>query len=321
MGRDPRAFTQPWRLIEVTSVTIQNRYLLRPSAELNELALGVLGRAQRKFEMPVICATVLSSHYHLLLFARDARHLATFMEFVNTNISKEVGKLHDWPGTMFPNRYHHIEVSDEEVDQVARLKYCLSNGVKEFLVDRVDDWPGVHSAEALVTGIPLVGRWYDRSREYAARQLRQEKNVDAEQFATEERVALSPLPCWAHLPKTVWRQRVAELIQEIDRETAQERERTGKRSLGVKRILAVHPHHRPMEVNKSPRPRFHARRPGVWKRLWEAWKEIISAYCEASARLLAGEHGVEFPEGTFPPHPPFVPFAETLLIEARGQPV
>ena len=30
---------------------------------------------------------------------------------------------------------------------------------------------------------------------------------------------------------------------------------------------------------------------------------------------------VEFPEGTFPPHLPFVPFAETMAIEARGQPI
>ena len=321
MGRDPRAFTQPWRLVEVTSVTIQNRYLLRPSPELNDLLLGVVGRAQRKHEMPVICLTVLSSHYHLLLLARDAQHLATFMEFVNTNISKEAGKLHDWSGTMFPNRYQHVEVSDEEADQVARLRYCLSNGVKEFLVDRVADWPGVHSAEALVSGMPSMGRWYDRSREYAARQLPHEKNVDAKQFATDERVALSPLPCWAHLPEAVWRQRVAELVQEIDREAREERERTGKKSLGVKRILAIHPHHRPMETEKSPKPRFHARKPVIWKRLWEAWKEIVSAYREASARLLGGERSVEFPDGTFPPQLPFVPFAETLLIEARGQPV
>ena len=57
MGRDPRAFTQPWRLVEVTSVTIQNRYLLRPSAELNDLVIGVVGRAQRKYEMPIMCIT------------------------------------------------------------------------------------------------------------------------------------------------------------------------------------------------------------------------------------------------------------------------
>ena len=151
MPRDPRAFTQPWRLVEVTSVTIQNRYLLRPSAELNDLVIGVVGRAQRKYEMPIMCITVLSSHYHILLFAQDANHMASFMDFVNTNISKEVGTLHDWPGTLFPNRYKHIEVSDDPDDQIARLKYCLSNGVKEFLVDRCRRLAG--SAECRSVGL------------------------------------------------------------------------------------------------------------------------------------------------------------------------
>ncbi len=99
-----------------TSVTIQNRYLLRPSAELNDLVLGVVGRAQRKYDMPIMCITVISSHFHILIFPRDAHHMAAFMEFVNTNISKEVGILHDWPGTMFPDRYKHIEVSDDPDD-------------------------------------------------------------------------------------------------------------------------------------------------------------------------------------------------------------
>ena len=320
MARDPRAFTQPWRLVEVTSVTIQNRYLLRPSAKLNDLVLGVVGRAQRKYEMPVMCITVLSSHYHILLFAQDANHMAAFMDYVNTNLSKEVGILHDWPGTLFPNRYKHVEVSDDPDDQIDRLRYCLSNGVKEFLVDRVADWPGVHSAEALVSGEPLIGHWYNRSRESVARQLRKREDVDEEEFATEERLVLSPLPCWAHLPETEWRQRVAHLIEEIEEEGAVARELEEKTSLGVKRILAAKPAHRPKKVVKSPKPRFHARKPEVWQRMWEAWREVVSAFWEASARLLAGELDVEFPEGTFPPHLPFVPFAETMLIEARGQP-
>ena len=90
--------------------------------------------------------------------------------------------------------------------------------------------------------------------------------------------------------------------------------------MGVTSILSADPLYRPKKVEKSPKPRFHAKLPAVWKRMWEAWREITAAYREASARLLSGELNVEFPEGTFPPHRPFVPFAKTLLIEPRGQP-
>ena len=320
MGRDNRAFTQPWRLVEVTSVIIQNRYLLRPSKKLNDLVVGVVARAQRKYDMPVICITVMSSHFHLLLHARDPEHMAEFMGFVKTNISKEAGTLHRWPGPLFADRYHHVEVSDAEGDQIERLKYCLSNGVKEHLVDRPDQWPGVQSATALVAGEELLGHWYDRTRQHIARQ-RGEKDIDEEQFASEERLVFSPLPCWAHLPEAEWRRRVAELVEEIEQEGAQERERTGATSMGVESILSADSHYRPKKVEKSPKPRFHARHPAVWKRLWEAWREITATFREASARLLAGERDVVFPEGTFPPHQPFVPFATTLLIQPRGQPV
>ena len=319
MGRDPRYFS-PRSLVEVTCVTHQNRYLLRPSEKLNDMFVGVLGRAQRRYGLQVVCVTVLSSHYHLLVVPEDPKHLADFMCFVNTNLSKEVGKLHNWSGTLFDDRYHHVPVSDEEGAQIQRLKYCLSNGVKELLVDRPGDWPGVHSVESLLGGEPLLGHWYNRSREYAARQLRGEKDVQAEDFATEEQLVLSPLPCWAHLPASEYRRRVADLIAKIEDEAEQERRRTGKGSLGVEKILAADPHFCPEEVDKSPKPRFHAQSKDVLELMLEAWREVIIAFKEASARLLSGESSFEFPEGTFPPHLPFVPFADILTVGARGQP-
>ncbi|MEE8525762.1 MAG: hypothetical protein V3T72_17630, partial [Thermoanaerobaculia bacterium] len=97
MGRDPRYFRLR-TLIEVTCVTLQNRFLLRPSARLNDLFVGVLARAQRKYDMQVVCVTALSSHYHALMIPRDPEHLAEFMCFVNTGLSKEVGRLHQWSG-------------------------------------------------------------------------------------------------------------------------------------------------------------------------------------------------------------------------------
>ncbi len=319
MGRDPRYF-RPWTLIEVTCVIIQNRFLLRPSARLNDLFVGVLARAQKKYDMQLVCVTVLSSHWHALMVPRDPKHLAEFMRFVNTGLSKEVGRLHHWSGAMFADRYHHVPVSDEEGAQIRRLKYCLANSVKEFLVDRLGQWPGVHSAGALVEGKPLVGHWYNRTQEYAARQLCGEKDVHEDQFATEERLTFSPLPCWEHLPEPERRRRVAELIVEIEEEGDLERRRTGKRSLGVEKILNTDPHYRPEKVEKSPKPRFHALTPEVFELLWQAWSEVIVAFREASARLLSGEREFEFPEGTFPPHLPFIPFVETITIEARGQP-
>jgi hypothetical protein len=115
-------------LVEVTVRTFQSCFLLRPSLTLNKLIAGVLGRAQDKY--PVLChaAVFLSTHFHLLLTVDNAERLADFMEYVNTNIAREVNRLYNRKGSVFGHRYHAILVSNEEAAQVERLRYLLAHG-------------------------------------------------------------------------------------------------------------------------------------------------------------------------------------------------
>jgi hypothetical protein len=241
------------------------------------------------------------------------------MEFLNTNLSKEIGRLHGWKGKLWHDRYHLVPVSDEEDAQIRRLRYLLAAGVKEFLVDCVTEWPGIHSATALIEGKALVGHWYNRTKEYADHQ-RGEKNPDPKKHAAEQRVFFSPLPCWKHLSGEAWRRRVGELVADIDKEGARERQRAGRNSLGVKRILAARPTHRPGKVKKSPRPRYHAVTALEFKRWREALSAVFKSFRAASLLLRGGDREAQFPEGTFPPAPPFMPFTKNLLVQARGQP-
>ena len=93
MSRDQRWF-EPETLVETSTVTIQNRPLLRPSDELNDLFVGVLGRAQRKYEMTVCAAVALSTHYHLLLVPEDPKHLAVKGE--PTEITGDINDSKNW---------------------------------------------------------------------------------------------------------------------------------------------------------------------------------------------------------------------------------
>ncbi len=82
--------------------------------------------------MVVHLAVVLSNHYHLLLAPTDARQLAGFMAFVNSNIAREVGRLVDWNEKFWGRRYQAIVVSDEVQTQMGRLEYFLANCVEEI---------------------------------------------------------------------------------------------------------------------------------------------------------------------------------------------
>src|SRR5215210_1214603 len=88
------------------------------------------------------------------------------------------------PFSWLAARTPHRLARNEEEAQIARLKYVLGNGVKEGLVEKVSQWPGVHCVRALVEGETVEGYWFDRSQEYAARQRGQD--FDRLTYATPE---------------------------------------------------------------------------------------------------------------------------------------
>src|SRR5215813_46550 len=50
-------------LVEVTCRTVQGRYLLTPSNELNEIILGALGRAQELYPVGICALAFVSNHF------------------------------------------------------------------------------------------------------------------------------------------------------------------------------------------------------------------------------------------------------------------
>ena len=297
------------RLVEITTRTFQGRYLLRPSDEVNRTILGVLGRAQRRTEIDICGFTFLSNHYHMLVVPESTKQLSEFMGFVNGNIARKVGLLHDWRGKLWDRRYQHIIVSDEPEAQIRRLRYLLSQGVKEGLVRNPEDWPGVHCVSHLLGGQDEVkgGVWRDQTAEYNAR--RSGKVLTLEDFLFEELVRLRPIPCWESLTRVERCGQVKELLKEIEGMARQRREETGRAPLGKKRILLRVPDHRPEKVERSPAPAFHAVARGHYEKLRELYQEFLEEYRDSVEKLKEGVHGVVFPAGCFPPRLAYVPEA------------
>ena len=175
MGRPVRYIpeNQNGVLVEVTSRVIGARALLTPSPNprrFNEVVVGVIGRALEVSPLELCSAVFLANHLHCLCVVRDQQQLSRFMHHLGCNLSKEIGgRLRKWRGVFWERRYDGIVVSDEPEAQWRRLKYHLSNSVKEGLVESPLDWPGVHAARALVHEEPLEGYWFNRSKEWAAR--------------------------------------------------------------------------------------------------------------------------------------------------------
>jgi len=304
MARRIRFIPEGGALVEVTCRTLQGRFLLKPTKELRSIVIGVLSRAQKLYPVEIHAFVFLSNHYHLLLSVEDALELARFMNYLNSNLAREAGRLYRWREKLWGRRYRAIVVSAEEAAQLGRLRYVLSHGCKEGLVARPRDWPGAQCAAALMDGRSLEGLWWDRTREYAAR-ARGER-FHRQEYAVRERVELDALPCWRDLSRSEYRRRVGEVVREIEVETAARHARDGTRPLGVKAVLAQNPHDRPDELKKAWAPSFHAATRVARRDLVEAYRWFVSAYREATEQLRQGNKGARFPEGSFPPRLPFV---------------
>jgi REP element-mobilizing transposase RayT len=82
-------------IVEVTTRTLQGRLLLRPSPKLNDLILGVVGRAQEMYGMIIHAFVFMSNHCHFLVAPTNAKQLSKFMQFVNSNVAREAARLHN----------------------------------------------------------------------------------------------------------------------------------------------------------------------------------------------------------------------------------
>jgi hypothetical protein len=164
--------------------------------------------------------------------------------------------------------------------------------------------------------VPLEGFWFNRGREWHARN--QGKEYGAYDFATKYQVSFAQLPAFRHLSPEDYRAKVKDLILEIEEETRIARGE--KEVLGVAAILAQNPleppptrkpEGRPEEIagRPAPRPLFHAKDLEVRKAFKGERGEFLATYWDASERLqeLCGRPAAEmgFPLGCYPPALPY----------------
>jgi REP element-mobilizing transposase RayT len=293
-------------LVEVTSRTIQGRFLLTPSPEVRLLTLGVLARANRLYPLEIHAFAFLSNHYHLLVTVASAERLARFINYLNSNLAREMGRVVHWREKFWGRRYQAVVVSTEEAAQVERLRYVLSHGCKENLVARPEDWPGAHCAAALRHGTKLVGKWVNRTLE--SRTARGRSRVSHDSFVDLEELTLSPLPCWRHLSASECATRVDSLLATIELERSRRNKELGCAPFGARRIARQDPFERPNRRPRRPLPLVHAISRSARRRFRSAYRDFVAAYRRAAAKLREGRLDTDFPFGSFPPSLPFARF-------------
>jgi len=289
MPRPLRFQPEPWSVFFVTARCIHSRFLLRPSSKTNALVVGVMAKAVQRFDVKLFGLCFMSNHYHLLLSSKDAASLAQFMQYLNSNIAREIGRMHSWREKFWSRRYRATAVLDDAA-VVDRMKYILSNSVKEGLVKHPRYYPGVHCYRHLVEGRPLHGIWVNRTSMHTEPGLTE---ADVSEGLT---LTLSRLPQYVEMSEMTYRDLIKgltnDMLAEIDKPT---------RVLGQKRILNQDPLSSPRQSSKTPAPLCHttcARLRALFK---QSFRDFVGAYKEAYIQLSRGHFKDVFPEGSIPP--------------------
>lgn len=286
---------------EVTIDTIQGRYLLRPSREVRDLILGVVGRAQERYDAIRLYAFVFTrNRATLLLSSGDEELLPKFMAYVAGEISRKLGRLLDWSGKLWASRYRALPILDEEAI-IARLRFVLAQGVHEGLVASPRAWPGASCVPALLGPMNLEGAWVDRDRE--ARLRGQGLDPPAAAYVHPYRVVLTPIPAWAELPRPELVARYQAIIEAIEREHLV----TGAGPvLDPVELQRQDPFTRPASLPTRGLARFcHATYKAVVDAFGAAYQRFRAAFL-AAARALAARPSAtatlvaEFPAGCHP---------------------
>jgi hypothetical protein len=301
----PLRFVPEKSIVEVTTRTFQGRLLLRPSPELTDIVLGIIGKAQALYGMTIHAFVFLSTHAHLLLSPTSAGQLALFMQFVNANVAKEAGRLHLWGERIWSRRYRSIVVADEKAAH-ARLRYILAHGAKEGLLSSPGAWPGPNCIAALTTGAVLRGTWFDRSKEYLARQ--RGETVPPLQFATSFDVQLTPLQCLQHLTVDERQAHCRRVVGEIRAQAEASNKEKGRTPMGVAAILAQDPHSKPASTHRSPAPFVHATDDSTETEFRIRYRAFVDAFRAGALRLRQHAREIRdmFPLWAFPPQLPFM---------------
>src|ERR1700709_1212981 len=87
MSRPLRFIPDGGALVEVTCRTLQSRFLLRPRRDLDEIIVGVLGRAQRLYKVRFCGYMCASNHYHFCVADGAAAQSGLPLCYINSHLA------------------------------------------------------------------------------------------------------------------------------------------------------------------------------------------------------------------------------------------
>lgn len=269
----------------ITRNCTQQMFLLRPDDEMNAIFEYCLAVAAIEYGIIVILACVLSNHHHTVVFD-PLGNISEFCAYLHRLVAKATNALRGRRENLWSSEALSLVRLVDADDVLAKLVYAATNPVKDGLVAKVDDWPGVNTLRALLDG-------------RAIETTRPKRFFAADGTMPETAVLKLEVPPSLGAADE-FRRRLRRLCEDAEVAFAEERRRTGRSVLGRKAILAQSWLAQPATLHEDSelRPTIAARSLVSRIKALAGYRVFLNAYRAARERWLTGEAAL-FPAGTY----------------------
>ena len=303
-------FIDPAYPYHVIFKAAHDRALLTPNRKFNRMAAAVIGRALKNNPSVRLYAwAFLNNHVHLCMSGQP-HEFVEFIRFLKCELSHRWGPAVKWPQGIWRSGYHATALVTEKA-QLDCIEYILSQGVKEKVVERPEQWPGLHFGRQFLSGKVDIGVWTDGTRLAKAKYKQNLKPrsrrtaVDPTPFQTTYEIPLATIPAWGSLAEDVLRREKLAMVERVVEKGRVLRD--GKPPLGAEWAIKM----RTTRRWQPPKPEwFENRRACI---LWGShedpenaaylsryWKHQVE-FREAAKKYKDGDDGVAFPPACFTP--------------------
>ena len=278
----------PGQTLMVTRRCTQRQFLLRPDPVTNDAVLYCVGVAAERHGIELHGVTCMSNT--LCINCRDVRGegpdfrqylLSLLARFMNVHRSR-------WEAFWSSDEPSVVEICDAE-SELGMLVYNLTDPVRQQLVDKVHNWPGVSSLAYQLSGKPVRAK---RPKKFFRKNGKMPAEVE---------LRFVPPPGWAHLAHDEWSKLLGERVRAVEAEAADKRCKDGSRIAGRKAVLRRSPYSCPgtSPPRRNLNPRVACRNEHKRLAAMDRLKCFLRSYKQALEQWAAGVRDVLFPAGTW----------------------
>ena len=277
----------PGRTYMITRRCTQRQFLLRPDSATNNAVVYCLAVAAQRAGIVVLFTAAQSNHHHTGIYDPLGTY-PDFIEHFHKLLAKCMNALRGrWENFWSSEQTSVVRLVDRG-DILDKMVYALTNPVKDNLVEKVTDWPGVNAFETLIHGGSITA-------------------VRPDFFFREcgpmpQSVTLTfGRPQFSDMGNDEFASMLRARVEAIEADAAAKRRATGGRVLGKRAVLGQDWQDSPSShvPRRKLSPRVAAK--SKWSRI-EALrrnKEFASFYRTAFEAFRKGIRDVLFPAGTF----------------------